>query len=83
MNATINATINDTSIVAPELGTASGQHFYEAPNSVTEYLDPKHRDAFPVLGLPGHDSIVEVPVDRATNSDFGRIAGATDHGARG
>lgn len=54
-------TITEAAIVAPKLGygiSDADQHFYEAPDSVTKYLDPRHRDAFRWIEVDGRSMLM-------------------------
>jgi predicted TIM-barrel fold metal-dependent hydrolase len=50
-----------TPIVASKLGygiSDADQHFYEAPDSITRYLDPKYRDAFRWIEVDGRKKLM-------------------------
>jgi hypothetical protein len=50
-----------SAIVAPKLGygiSDADQHFYEAPDSITRYLDPAYRHAFRWIDLDGRKTLL-------------------------
>ena len=57
----MSTTATVSTIVAPKLGygiSDADQHFYEAPDSVTKYLDPKHRHAFRWIDVDGRRQLM-------------------------
>ena len=51
----------DSTIVASRLGygiSDADQHFYEATDSITKYLDPKHRHAFRWIEVDGRQQLL-------------------------
>ena len=57
----MSATASVSDIVAPKLGygiSDADQHFYEAPDSITKYLDPTYRHAFRWIDLDGRRSLL-------------------------
>jgi len=72
----------ESAIVAPKLGydiSDADQHFHEAPDSVTKYLESTYRDVMPLY----EDSLVELsrhfPVERIIyGSDWPHPEGLAD-----
>ena len=59
--ALMSATAAVSDIVAPKLGygiSDADQHFYEAPDSITKYLDPAYRHAFRWIDIDGRRSLL-------------------------